>query len=95
MVERCVHLNALPDLRILLHVTDKQIEEGFIYFKVRYPGIMFRVYRCENCDGMMEQAIPDPSYPIGVKIRHDLFAEYEVRDHLVITTSHDGRKEEK
>ncbi len=95
MVERCVHLNALPDLRILLHVTDKQIEEGFTYFKVRYPGIMFRVYRCENCDCMMEEAIPDPSYPMGLKIRDELFGEYDrqrLRDCLVITTSHDGRR---
>ncbi len=104
MVERCVHLNALPDAKILLHVTDKQIEEGFTYSKVRYPGIIFRVYRCEQCDGMMEEAIPDLSYPMGVKIRHDLFAEWKrldaydrqrVMDNLVITTSHDGRKEEK
>ena len=98
MVERCVHFNALPDVRILLHVTDKQIEEGFTYSKVRYPGIIFRVYRCENCDGMMEEAIPAPSYPMSLKARHDLFAEYDrqrVMDNLVITTSHDGRKEEK
>ena len=100
---QCRHFNALPDARILLHVTDKQIEEGFTYFKVRYPGIKFRVYRCERCNGMMEEAIPDLSYPMGVKIRHDLFAEWNklaaydrqrVMDHLVITTSHDGRKED-
>ena len=53
---RCAHENALPDARILLHVTDKQIEEGFTYSKARYPGIIFRVYRCEQCDGMMEEA---------------------------------------
>ena len=96
---RCVHYNALPDARILLHVTDKQIEEGFTYFKVRYPGIMFRVYRCEQCDGMMEEAIPDYHYPMGLKIRHDLFDEFYDRqramNNLVITPRHDGRKEEK
>ena len=93
---RCAHENALPDAKILLHVTDKQIEEGFTYSKARYPGIMFRVSRCENCDCMMEEAIPDPSYPMGLKIRDDLFGEYDrqrVMDNIVLTTSHDGRRE--
>ena len=75
MGTRCIHYNALPDAEILLHVTDKQIEEGFTYFKVRYPGIMFRVYRCENCDGLMEQAIPDMSYPMSLKARQNLLCE--------------------
>ena len=43
MGTRCIHYNALPDARILLHVTDKQIEEGFTYSKVGYPGVIFRV----------------------------------------------------
>ena len=96
MVEGCVHYNRIPDLRIFAYVTDKQIEEGFTYSKVRYPGIIFRVYRCEYCDGMMEEAIPDPSYPMGLKIRDDLFGEYDrqrVMDNIVLTTSHDGRRE--
>ncbi len=97
MGERCIHYNALPDAKILLHVTDKQIEEGFTYFKVRYPGIMFRVYRCENCDGLMEQAIPDMSYPLSLKARQNLLCEaydrQRVMDNIVLTTSHDGRRE--
>ena len=96
MGTRCIHYNALPDARILLHVTDKQIEEGFTYSKVGYPGVIFRVYRCEQCDGMMEEAIPAPSYPMGLKIRDDLFGEYDrqrVMDNIVLTTSHDGRRE--
>ena len=72
---RCAHENALPDAKILLHVTDKQIEEGFTYSKARYPGIMFRVYRCEQCTGMMEQAIPDMSYPMSLKARQNLLCE--------------------
>ena len=96
MGTRCIHYNALPDAEILLHVTDKQIEEGFTYFKVRYPGIMFRVYRCENCDGLMEQAIPDMSYPMSLKARQNLLCEaydrQRVMDNVVLTTSHDGRR---
>ena len=75
MGTRCIHYNALPDAKILLHVTDKQIEEGFTYSKARYPGIMFRVYRCEQCTGMMEQAIPDMSYPMRLKARQNLLCE--------------------
>jgi hypothetical protein len=54
----CRHYNALPDARILLHVTDKQIEDGFFYLKTQYPEMKFRVYRCDRCNGMMEEAIP-------------------------------------
>ena len=97
MGTRCIHYNALPDARILLHVTDKQIEEGFTYSKVRYPGIIFRVYRCEKCDVLMEQAIPDTSYPMSLKARQNLLCEaydrQRVMDNIVITTSHDGRRE--
>ena len=89
MGTRCIHYNALPDARILLHVTDKQIEEGFTYSKVRYPGVIFRVYRCEQCNGMMEEA----SVLLTPEI--DIFREYDrqrLRDCLVLTTSHDGRR---
>ena len=56
--EVCRHYNALPDARIVLHVTDKQIEDGFTYSKTKNPGIVYRVYRCDRCNGMMEEAIP-------------------------------------
>ena len=83
---RCIHYNRIPDLRIFAFVTDKDIEEGFTYSKARYPGIIFRVYRCENCDGMVEDAI-------GMVTVHDLpYDSQRVRDCLVITTSHDGRR---
>ena len=89
MGTRCIHYNALPDARILLHVTDKQIEEGFTYSKVGYPGVIFRVYRCEQCNGMMEEE----SGLLTPEI--DIFREYDrqrLRDCLVLTTSHDGRR---
>ena len=89
MGTRCIHYNALPDARILLHVTDKQIEEGFTYSKVGYPGVIFRVYRCEQCNGMMEEAA------VLLTPEIDIFREYDrqrLRDCLVLTTSHDGRR---